>query len=490
LYRVLIVDDELPFLQSLKMFDWEANDCRCVGQASNGQEALDKCHELAPHIVITDINMPLMDGLSFLVELNQRFPEIQVILLTVHRDFEYAQRAVNLNACDYLIKDMDYQRHLPYVLEKAKKPFEQQPSILNYSANLLHRSGHMLVIESDDALYAYHEEVDRFLDKYAGTLITAKLRKPYNSLHSLISQLDLLLSSNLKNVGLIVRNPFCFEVLIKKEIHTASGWLRSILEYDWFRSIGNIAHFALISCGNTVQQYIEAHNTNSYMLERSFYTSQPRIVISRPTKFETLPSAVVDDWMRRSEVLGGSEDEVEKFINEVVSEAEGYFFFPHLVRRAFDRILYKHELRYAANSDEMAHFFLLNAPDIRSLADKLQNTVKKIREQQSNYSYYIVQATEYMRAHLKEADLQLKGVAEYVGISPGYLSKKLKDEAGQTFQEMLISMRMEYAAELLTNSDMKVYEIAELVGYENYRSFTMAFTNYYGVSPKKYHKSI
>lgn len=86
-----------------------------------------------------------------------------------------------------------------------------------------------------------------------------------------------------------------------------------------------------------------------------------------------------------------------------------------------------------------------------------------------------------------ETSLQLAQVAEYVCISPGYLSKKLKDEAGQTFQEMLIRMRMEYAAEVLKNSGRKVYEVAEMVGYENYRSFAAAFSNYYGVSPKKYH---
>ena len=83
MYRVLIVDDEIPFLESLANFNWEKYECECIGKATNGEEALNKCMEILPHIVITDINMPLLDGLSFLSKLHEIFREIEVILLTV-----------------------------------------------------------------------------------------------------------------------------------------------------------------------------------------------------------------------------------------------------------------------------------------------------------------------------------------------------------------------------------------------------------------------
>ncbi len=488
MYRVLIVDDEVPFLRSMRAFDWEVYGCRCVGQAANGQEAMEKCFELAPHIVISDINMPTVDGLSLLSLLHDRYPEIQVILLTVHRNFEYAQKAVKLGACGYLVKDMDYRLQLPDVLEKAKWAFNQQPLKLNARGSLLHKSGHMLVIESDNVLQAYLEEAGHFLEKYAGTLITARLTQPYSSLNSLITKLDSLLGMIEEDIGIIVRSKNCFELLLKQEIHYAGNWLRHLLaklpvQFNQEKE----ACYALACCGKILYRYMEAHKANIMMLERGFYTSQPRIIICKNTDFVPLPSSVIDEWVRRADALGSIDGAAEKYVKELVHEIAGASYSPPMVRHAFDRILYKYELRYAASSDEEAHTFFFDAPDISSLADKMLETVKKIRSQQNNYSFIICRAMEYMEAHMGETSLQLAQVAEYVCISPGYLSKKLKDEAGQTFQEMLIRMRMEYAAEVLKNSGRKVYEVAEMVGYENYRSFAAAFSNYYGVSPKKYH---
>jgi len=194
----------------------------------------------------------------------------------------------------------------------------------------------------------------------------------------------------------------------------------------------------------------------------------------------------MEEWMRMSDTLDNMDGMEAEVMNQIIQEAEKHLFYPSMVRNAFDRILYKYELRYAASSDSEAHSYILNAPNIRLMVDKLLSTVQKIRSKQDNYSYFVVEAKEYMYSNLGKSSLQLVDVAEYVGISPGYLSKKLKEETGLTFQDLLINMRMEYAAELLKKSDKRVYEISEMVGYENYRSFTLAFKKFYGVNPKKY----
>jgi len=104
----------------------------------------------------------------------------------------------------------------------------------------------------------------------------------------------------------------------------------------------------------------------------------------------------------------------------------------------------------------------------------------------SRLSYQCEKALEVMRQRLSDENLNLAQVAEAVFISPGYLSKRMKEETGYTFKEMLIRLRMERAAELIIQGGSKVYEIAEQTGYQNYRSFSAAFENYYGVSAKKY----
>ena len=104
MYRVLIVDDELPLLERMHTFDWAAQDCLCVGEASSAEEALRFCRLWTPHIVVTDINMPVMDGLTLLARLREAFPSMQVILLTVYQEFSYVQNALRNGAVDYLNK--------------------------------------------------------------------------------------------------------------------------------------------------------------------------------------------------------------------------------------------------------------------------------------------------------------------------------------------------------------------------------------------------
>jgi len=486
MYRVLIVDDEVPFLQSLEEFEWEKYDCRCVGKATNGEEALAKCHKLAPHIVISDINMPVVDGLSLLSAIQNEYPEIQVILLTVHRDFDYARQAIKLGACDYLVKDMDFRLQLPAVLEKAKKYFEQ-PIKLNSLARLLHKSGHMLVLESSDVLKAYSEEINNFLKKFSGTLITARLLYPCESIYQLITALDSMPGLIEEGVGLIVRSRYCFELILKQSLQNSVAWLKKIIEENKAQLNLNNINYAVTSLGEGVNGYIDAHNANMLMIERGFYKKQPKIILTTKTEFETLRDDVLKDLLRRAELLIGGEKAAEKFIFDIKEEAIKKNYLPKMVRSAFNQILYKYEFRYAASADDEAHKYIMDAPDINSLADKVLETLKNIHKNQNNYSYIISRALEYMISNLGNTSLQLNEVAEHVCISPGYLSKKLKEETGQTFQEMLIRLRMEYAADILKNSNKKVFEVAEIVGYENYRSFAAAFSNYFGVSPKKYH---
>ncbi len=128
MYRVLIVDDEKPLLDSLRRFEWEKHNCRCVGAADNGETALLLCRRLMPHIVITDINMPVMNGLTLLHHLQRELPNIRVILLTVYRDFAYAQEALRYGAVDYLVKDMNLRQRLPEALTRACAVFENRES--------------------------------------------------------------------------------------------------------------------------------------------------------------------------------------------------------------------------------------------------------------------------------------------------------------------------------------------------------------------------
>lgn len=119
-YGVLVVDDELPLRQELRLFPWKEHGFELMGEAENGEEALLLCRRIKPEIVITDITMPVMGGLELLRMLKEELPEAKVILLTCHSDFEYAREALRFGAVEYLLKVTLEPEELLNALRNAK----------------------------------------------------------------------------------------------------------------------------------------------------------------------------------------------------------------------------------------------------------------------------------------------------------------------------------------------------------------------------------
>ena len=105
MYRVVLVDDERLILEGLsRVIAWGEMGCTVVGTASDGQEGLALIRREQPHMVLTDIRMPNMDGLTMLAALHSEFPQMQMTVLTASRDFDYAQKSLHLGLCRYLLK--------------------------------------------------------------------------------------------------------------------------------------------------------------------------------------------------------------------------------------------------------------------------------------------------------------------------------------------------------------------------------------------------
>lgn len=125
---ILIVDDEKKIREGISNnIDWASNDINICGTASSGLEALDMIDMFMPGIVITDISMSDMDGLELLDIINQTYPTVKVILISGYKEFEYAQKAVALNAFSYLTKPINSKMLLDKVIE-AKALIEKRIS--------------------------------------------------------------------------------------------------------------------------------------------------------------------------------------------------------------------------------------------------------------------------------------------------------------------------------------------------------------------------
>ncbi|MBW7459699.1 response regulator, partial [Paenibacillus sepulcri] len=142
MYKLLIVDDEKEIREGLASWTWDQVGIEVEGCCSHGLEALQFVEEHPVDIVITDIRMPFMDGIELMRSLNGQYPFIRVVILSGYSDFEYAQKALQFGAIDYLLKPLQFQM-LHDTFAKAaerlreEKQAEFRMSVLKRKAELL-----------------------------------------------------------------------------------------------------------------------------------------------------------------------------------------------------------------------------------------------------------------------------------------------------------------------------------------------------------------
>ncbi|KPC99726.1 Arabinose operon regulatory protein [Geobacillus sp. BCO2] len=118
--------------------------------------------------------------------------------------------------------------------------------------------------------------------------------------------------------------------------------------------------------------------------------------------------------------------------------------------------------------------------------------MKKCKEQmveESRLSPIVRRARQYIQKHFSQSDLTLESVAQFLHVSPVYLSRMIKQELGISFIHLLTKIRMEKAAELLLSTELPIHEISERVGYDTQHYFSTAFKKVMGVSPNQYRRT-
>ena len=128
LYRIILVDDEEEVRKGIiRKIDWSSLGFEVVGDAENGAEALERIEQLEPEVVMTDIRMPFMDGLTLTEKIRQKYPSMKVLIFSGFDDFEYAQQAIKLNVTEYILKPVNVEE-LSEILRRVKQNLDEEIS--------------------------------------------------------------------------------------------------------------------------------------------------------------------------------------------------------------------------------------------------------------------------------------------------------------------------------------------------------------------------
>lgn len=494
IFRLLIVDDEAATRKGLScFFDWESIDCTVAATACDGAEAIEIIKTTPVDIVITDIKMPVIDGLELARYIYENRPQIAVILLTGYAEFEYARTAIRYNVSSFLLKPTPKEEIVNAVKEAQQKIIVSKRHDSIAKSELAFLKDQFLQEltyggagpDTDKRLAEFQIALDRYyiaafrLDSPPAELNQLKeliIRQKSNSFCFRYNNLILSvyfyedLAPVLENCQEIIRIPehlYSMKVFVgvsglhhgPAEFSTATFEAIHTLSLTFY-SPSSIAVFD--QAGDRSDNILSAEDTLSlYELENDI----------RQRDFQSALLVANALFL--------------KLKSNFVNENDAKNICSHIYYLTF-RVLAKSG-RALPPEDFLTS--IGRAADIFQLEDIIKRLLAFTREEltssEREYSQYVQEAITYIREHPAE-NLTLDDIARHTHMNSSYLSRIFKKECGCSVTEYITTIRMEKAKELLETTNLLTYEIAEKIGINEPSYFSMLFKKFAGLTPTEY----
>lgn len=522
--KILIVDDE-PLVQAgiKSMIDWAANDCTIVGTASNGEIAYRMIDECEPDLVITDIKMPVMSGLELVQKCSKDERDLPLfILLTSYEELDFYKEALKYHVLEYLIKLELTPDSLLAAINHAKKklPAGKPASSAalfdsidimreRFLAKLI-----MNMLDGNDDIQElikyYH--LDFSADGYMASHFRIKsTKKPlplstqttlYTSSLQMVSQLiDKYLKCDI--VSLDIRN-FCLIFHINGSVDEAREQISNALSnvsdmlfnYYSVRLIGGIGSYV-----DTPEQlsdsYLDAKRVAPSAESDSSFVFYQNNECQHLNKNIFNIALFKDDLQKAfTEYDSTTLQKIVTSVSEIFAESPSHYL------QALDiasTILYM-AISFLHNGEKIVSDIFADSPSgYRSLyessstydvLDWLNHLCAGLCEYYDTHngdfkSSVVTNVKKYIRDNITKR-LSLNDVAKEFNISPSYLSVLFSKYNETCFSDYINQCKIEEAKKMLADSELKIYEIADELGFESTSYFSRVFKKVAGMSPRDY----
>ena len=499
--RILLVEDEPSAMRHLcSVIEQKCNGFEIVGTAENGAEGLEKIRLHKPDVVITDIKMPVMDGIRLVSCIKEEMPNIYSVILSGYQDFEYAKGAIQSGVVDYLLKPV-HALQLSDLLQSIQKKLGEQYrteriAILKqmmagtpveswrltkylpykqYSVALLRENG----LPSRFSSKSFTTECNPAIDMFALSGIHCDERTwivPGRD------DMELLFLHTCEIAG-----ERTLDLLISEAIAKLTGAYHNIA----FSSEISDLH----SCKNIVAGLYRTIDNNTVIgLDQIFYENAPMLNAKNRSVLD------VSLWNRLKFYLSNAQyDELKQELIKLFSSWEKEQCTQLWVEgnlRQILRYVEKHSAITQAAQPHDIEFLLDEALYYAvSFGELLANTweiIEKIiqrsgvRNQKVDNPDFFSSIEQYMNKNLSEP-LTLQCTCSVFGISQTYLSRLFRKYKNMSFIEYLTTVRVEKAKQLIAeNPGMHLKDVAETVGYNDQFYFSRVFRSVTGVPPSEY----
>jgi two-component system response regulator YesN len=517
MFKVLLVDDEPFIIQGLSMLiDWKKEGFDIVATASNGEEALEYIKSEAPDIVFADIKMPNMTGIELLKKVyEEKISSAKFVILTGFDDFDYARSALKYKALDYLLKPIG-KEELLNVLKKASAELNvgmkaKENEVVRQREEYSRRVISVLRGKADSETVAFVKnylgdikgvryisfELDENSEKNALLSDEEKrlsLKALYTRLVSLVGAdfrviYDVSLRGKNYDVGVILSDDLLKGESENDYIESLKEKLTDSFDFDISVLVGSkvssIEKLSDSCMGVLVANFVTGFQSNKgngkwevkeKSVDKAFIDELLHFVYTNDTE------AIKENAKKLVSLFKASD-------SRIVGMVINYMMFElsHMVVKTDESIDQTEAIEYISKNAFEGADIGNNDESISLLLTDFAEYIYQLRTNQSGG--VIKQVEEDIRVNYKD-NITLKELGKKYFINSAYLGQLFKNKYGISFKDYLHKIRIEKAEELLINTDLKTYEVAETVGYKDVDYFINRFIEDKGCTPAKFRKQI
>ena len=513
--KLLIADDEVQIREGLAVgIDWQSLGINTVLTAENGLTAFEICRSQHPEIVITDIRMPGIDGLQLSRQIIDLYAPVRVIVLSGYSEFSYAQQSVKIGVSDYLLKPIEIEelenkvRECVEAIAKHRSELSmKQAYSLHHRQSALRKVIHHGQLLQDDDLKMLCAHTG-FQDNEACFIAEIGIDDAAEEQHSqilayiiaMLTELDDLKCSLLYSdpAGLILAFPVYFYQQAVRRLRAWQAELNARLSAQ-FSTSASIA----VSDAQALRLVPMQRNEARLAMHHRIYQGHGSFLLWEEIKllpgcgdFVPLPHTQLEENVRLLNAEGVDQLLVQYFDQlrkKCITRIEPLQAVCLEMRNLMLSVL--REKGFSDQPGQMEQGSMENLPRFvtidgyegwaRELCRQLFQRVQLVGGQMR--SKEVVRAADYILSHYAE-DISLEDVAQMVGKSRNYFSSIFKKEMGLSFVDFITQVRVQEAKRMLQTTNDMTYEIAERVGFGDYKYFSKVFKRITGHSPSHYRK--
>lgn len=523
--KVIIADDEKTTRESLKEYiKWEAHGIDNVRTAKDGLDALDLANRDKPDILITDVRMPKMDGISLATKIRELFPDCRIIFISGYSDKEYLKSAIHLKAVSYIEKPIDLQ---------------EVESVVGQAARAYMEDDHRRIVTEqlknnvDQSIPYIRQEI--VLDMIKGITGSNALTGRFNSLSQTIADNSPFMTAGIKlnwkpgvddkiksNIKHRILEMFCDPQLFDQSSIMAgispedilvlvisgqaaknlnsSGLILSILEN--LNTLSNDDLSVSIGTGPVVRDLSDLPSSYAQAtkaLSRQFYSGSNKIYdySSNMGQHFNPDKNLYSDFQSflKKDDIEGAIAFIKNLSHSIRMAADHEI--DHIKNIYFNLLILIYEAARDRNlidpvDESEKSYIWQEIIDIQSLSECSDYIISNLSavfskfDNKDNVSRKEYEITKYINECFGNKDFSIQMIADKVHFSQTYLCSFFKKSTGKTLNEYITDVRIEKARKLLQDGNIKLYEVALRIGFTDSNYFSTLFKKIVGCSPSEY----